>query len=288
VNGNSTQVRFSHATSSSQFTVRLRTDRIFLRTFSYFVRMLGMRDLARVGSQSQQQYGDAMQTLLQNLRFSMRMLRKNPGLTITVLLTLALGIGGNAAIFPVDYATLLAPLPYPHPEQIVMVWSKIKTYHNGVSAGDFTDWKRQATVFSDLDAWTGAAFNIATKDQPEYMQGTRATTGWFRVMANPIQFGRGFLPEEGVAGHEHVVVLNNKLWKRLGSDPNMIDKKMQLDGEPYTVVGVMATGPPDKGMSAHPESPTSKYRRISSSHEIVGWRLRLLRRPFALSKNASG
>jgi len=188
-----------------------------------------------------------MQTLLQNLRFSLRMLRKNPGLTITILLTLALGIGANTAIFTVDYATLLAPLPYPHPEQIVMVWSKIQTYHNGVSAGDFTDWKRQASVFSDLDAWTGAAFNIATKDQPEYMQGTRATTGWFRIMANPILLGRGFLPEEGVAGHEHVVVLNNKLWKRLGSDPNIIGTKMQLDGEPYTVVGVMAPGPADKG-----------------------------------------
>ena len=188
-----------------------------------------------------------MQTLLQNLRFSLRMLRKNPGLTITVLLTLALGIGANTAIFTVDYATLLAPLPYPHPEQIVMVWSKIKTYHNGVSAGDFTDWRRQATAFAELDAWTGAAFNIATKDQPDYVQGTRATTGWFRVMANPILMGRGFLPEEGIAGHEHVVVLNNKFWKRLGSDPNIIGKKMQLDGEPYTVVGVMAPGPADKG-----------------------------------------
>jgi putative ABC transport system permease protein len=188
-----------------------------------------------------------MQTLLQNLRYSLRVLLKNPGLTITVLLTLALGIGANTAIFTVDYATLLAPLPYPHPEQIVMVWSKIKTYHNGVSAGDFTDWKRQATAFSELDAWTGAAFNIATKDQPEYVQGTRATTGWFREMANPFLMGRGFLPEEGVAGHDHVVVLNNKFWKRLGSDPNIIGKKIQVDGEPYTVVGVMAPGPEDKG-----------------------------------------
>ncbi len=188
-----------------------------------------------------------MQTLLQNLRFSLRMLRKNPGLTITVLLTLALGIGANTAIFTVDYATLLAPLPYPNPDQIVMVWSKIKTYHNGVSAGDFTDWKRQATAFSDLDAWTGAAFNIATHDQPEFVDGTRATTGWFREMATPMMFGRGFLPEEGVAGHEHVVVLNNKFWKRLGSNPKIIGTKIQLDGEPYTVIGVLAPGPQDKG-----------------------------------------
>jgi putative ABC transport system permease protein len=190
-----------------------------------------------------------MQTLLQNVRYSLRVLRKNPGLTITVLLTLALGIGANTAIFTVDYATLLAPLPYPHPEQIVMVWSKIKTYHNGVSAGDFTDWKRQATAFSELDAWTGASFNIATHDQPEYMEGTRATTGFLRVLGSSFQHGRGFLPEEGVAGGEHVVVLTNKMWKRLGSDPKIIGTKMQLDGEPYTVIGVMSPGPWDKGHS---------------------------------------
>jgi putative ABC transport system permease protein len=190
-----------------------------------------------------------MQTLLQNVRYTLRVLLKNPGLMITVLLTLALGIGANTAIFTVDYATLLAALPYPNPDQIVIVWSKIKTYHNGVSAGDFTDWKRQATVFSDLDAWTGAAFNIATHDQPEYVDGTRATTGYFRVFGNRFQYGRGFLPEEGVAGREHVVVLTNKMWKRLGSDPNIVGTKMQLDGEPYTVVGVLAPGPADKGRS---------------------------------------
>jgi putative ABC transport system permease protein len=187
-----------------------------------------------------------MQTLLQNIRYSLRVLRKNPGLTLTVLLTLALGIGANTAIFTVDYATLLAPLPYPQPDQLVMVWSKIKTYHNGVSAGDFTDWKRQSTAFSDLDAWTGGAFNIATHDQPEYIQGTRATTGLFRLMGNKMILGRGFLPEEGVAGRDHVVVLTNKYWKRLGADPKIVGTKMQLDGEPYTVVGVQAAGPSDK------------------------------------------
>ena len=190
-----------------------------------------------------------MQTLLQNVRYSLRVLLKNTGLTITVLLTLALGIGANTAIFTVDYATLLAPMPYPEPDQIVMVWSKIKTYHNGVSAGDYTDWKRQAAVFSDLDAWTGGAFNIATHDQPEYVDGTRATTGIFRVMGNKFLYGRGFLPEEGVAGRDHVVVLTNKMWKHLGANPNIVGTKMQLDGEPYTIVGVLAPGPADKARS---------------------------------------
>ncbi len=86
-----------------------------------------------------------MQTLLQNLRFSLRLLGRNPGLTITILLTVALGIGANTAIFTVDYATLLAPLPFPHPNQLVMVWSSIQGNRNGVSAGDFTDWKQQNT-----------------------------------------------------------------------------------------------------------------------------------------------
>src|ERR1700680_4535574 len=108
-----------------------------------------------------------MQTLLQNLRFSLRMLGRNPGMTITILLTLALGIGANTAIFTVDYATLLAPLPYPQPDKIVMVWSKIQNFHNGVAAGDFLDWKQQSTTFQDLCAWTGGTYNLATKDQPE-------------------------------------------------------------------------------------------------------------------------
>src|SRR5215472_17165345 len=116
-----------------------------------------------------------MDKLLQNLRFSLRMLERNPGLTATVLLTFALGIGANTAIFTVDYATLLAPLPYPQPDQTVMVWSKIQGFHNGVSAGDYLDWKAQSTSFQSLDAWTGGSFNIATKDQPEFVPGNSVT-----------------------------------------------------------------------------------------------------------------
>ena len=146
------------------------------------------------GFQSRNNLGGAMQTLLQNLRFSLRMLRKNPGLTITVLLTLALGIGANTAIFTVDYATLLAPMPYPHSNQLVVVWSKIQGFHNGVSAGDYTDWKRQSTSFEDLNAWTGGSFNIATKDQPENIDGRRTTPGFYRMLGIPFFMGRDFLP----------------------------------------------------------------------------------------------
>ncbi len=190
-----------------------------------------------------------MQTLLQNLRFSLRMLAKNPGLTATVLLTLALGIGANTAIFTVDYATLLAPMPYPEPDQLVMVWSKIKTYHNSVSAGDFTDWKRLNTTFQDMNAFTGNRFNIATKDQPELIQGSLVTAGFLRMMGQSFTLGRGFLPEEGVEGKNHVVVLTHKLWLKLGANPNIIGTTMPMDGEPYTVIGVLAPGPEDRNDS---------------------------------------
>jgi putative ABC transport system permease protein len=161
-----------------------------------------------------------MQSLVQNLRYSLRRLYKNPGLTFTVLLSLALGIGANTAIFTVGYATLLAPLPYPRPDQLVIVWSKIQSIHNGVSAGDFTDWKQQSTSFQDLNAWTDGAFNIATHDQPEFINGDRLTVGFYRMQGNEFYLGRDFLPEEGQAGKDHVVILKHKLWKRLGATPS--------------------------------------------------------------------
>ncbi|HEY6290310.1 MAG TPA: ABC transporter permease [Terriglobia bacterium] len=183
-----------------------------------------------------------MQTLLQNLRFSLRMLGRNPGMTITVLLTLALGIGANTAIFTVDYATLLAPLPYPEPNQLVIVWSKIQTFHNSVSAGDFTDWKQQSTAFQDLCAWTGKSFNIATQNQPEYLEARQTTPGMLRMMGEPMLLGRDLLPEEGVEGKNHVVVLTHKLWAKMGANPHIIGTTLRLDGEPYTVVGVQRAG----------------------------------------------
>jgi predicted permease len=190
-----------------------------------------------------------MQTLLQNLRYSLRTLGRNPGLTITVLLTLALGIGANTAIFTVDYATLLAPLPYPKPDQLVMVWSKIQTFRNGVSAGDYLDWKRQSTVFQDLNAWTGTSFNVATKEQPEYIEATQTTVGWLRMQGEPLLLGRYFLSEEGVVGRDHVVILTHKLWEKLGGNRNIVGTTMRLNGEPYTVVGVQRPGTYDHAQS---------------------------------------
>lgn len=190
-----------------------------------------------------------MPNLLRNIRHTVRMLWKNPGLTFTVLFTLALGIGANTAIFTVDYATLLAPLPYPNPDQLVVVWSKIKTFHNGISAGDFTDWQRQNSTFQALNAFTGGSFNIASKDQPENIDGTQVTPGYYKMLGRPFFLGRDFLPEEGVDGKSHVVILTHKLWSHLGADTKLVGHSIQINGEPYTVVGVLEPGLFDRGRS---------------------------------------
>lgn len=187
-----------------------------------------------------------MRNPLQHLRFCLRMLAKSPGLTLTVVLTLALGIGATTAIYSVVYATLIAPLPYPDPDQLVIVWSKIQGGRNGVSAGDFLDWKQQSTVFQDLAAFSGTSFNMAGKETPEMVRAQYATPGMYRMMGVPIHLGRGFLPEEGVAGKDQVVILANRLWKRLGADPHIVGKQIMLDQKPYTVVGVFGPGEPDR------------------------------------------
>lgn len=187
-----------------------------------------------------------MGTLTQNLRYALRQLLKSPGFTLTAVLTLALGIGATTAIYTVVYATFIAPMPYPEPKQLVMVWSWIQGGRNGVSAGDFTDWKQQSHVFQDLIANSGTSFNLAGKEAPEMVQGQFGTPGMYRMMGIPFQFGRDFLPEEGVAGKEDVVTISNKLWKHLGADPHILGKSISLDQRPYTVVGVWGPGQPDR------------------------------------------
>ena len=186
--------------------------------------------------------------MLQNVRYSLRSMRKNLALTVAILLTLALGVGANTAIFTVDYATLLEPLPYPQPNQLMMVWSKIQGHRNGISAGDYLDWKRENAAFQDINAWTGDTFNMATAEQPDRVNARVVTPGYFRMLGLPLFLGRGFLPEEGQPGRDHEVILAHKMWKRLGSDPHIIGKPLTLNSAPYTVVGVLPEGFFDRGM----------------------------------------
>ncbi len=188
-----------------------------------------------------------MMNLARNIRFGLRLLAKNLGFTCVALLALTLGIGANTAIFTVVYATLLAPLPYPNPDQLVIVWSKINGNRNGVSAGDFLDWKQQSTVFQDLCAWTGGNYSLSTSDHPEMIQTRLTTPGFNNMVGTPFFLGRDILPEEGVVGRDRVVVMTHRLWvERFGSDREIIGKPIRLNGEPYTVVGVLAAGQPDR------------------------------------------
>src|SRR5260370_1273878 len=156
-----------------------------------------------------------MTNLIKHLRYALRQLRKSPGFTAVAVMTLALGIGATTAIYTVLYATFLAPMPYPNADQLVMVWSKIGGGRDAVSAADFLDWKRQGTVFQDLNAWSGRSFNLGNAQNPEQVDGHVITPGWFKMQGFHFFLGSDFLPEEGEPGRDHVVILMHNLWERI-------------------------------------------------------------------------
>jgi putative ABC transport system permease protein len=188
-----------------------------------------------------------VETLVTDIWFGLRILRKNPGFAAVAVLTLALGIGANSAIFSVVYGGLLAPLPLPHPEQLVMVWSRVNGHNSPVSPGDYLDWKQQNSVFQDIVGWDGTTLNLSAGGRPEAVQTRYMTPGFFRMQGIPTFLGRDFLREEGEVGKEHVVILTHRLWQeRFGSDANILGMEVRLNGERYTVVGVLAEGMPDR------------------------------------------
>src|SRR5229473_476506 len=188
-----------------------------------------------------------MANFARNVRFGLRLLLKNLGFTSVALLALILGIGANTAIFSVVYATLLSPMPYPNPDQLVIIWSKINGDRNGVSAGDFLDWKSQSTVFQSICAWTGGNYTLSNSDHSELIQTRLTTPGFNDMVGTPFFLGRDFLPEEGQVGKDRVVIMTHRLWQeRFGSDRDIVGKPVRLNGERYTVVGVLAAGQPDR------------------------------------------
>jgi putative ABC transport system permease protein len=183
-----------------------------------------------------------MGAVKQNISFAIRTLFKNKGFTITAVLTLALGIGATTAIFSVVYA-VFEPMPYPKPDQLVMVWAKMPAGRNSVPAGDFLEWKRRSTSFQDMNAWVQTSFNVATEDRPERVNGARCTPGRFAMEGLPFFLGRNFLPEEGEPGRDHVVILSNRAWsKYFNSNRELVGKDIRMNGEPYTVVGILPPG----------------------------------------------
>ena len=180
--------------------------------------------------------------LTQDIRFALRVLAKNPAFTIIAVIALALGIGANSAIFSVVDAVLLRPLPFKHPEQLVMLWENAA--HQGFpkntpSPANFLDWQKQAQSFTGIAAMAERSFNLTGVGEPERLEGRRVSANLFELLGVPAMLGRTFVPEDDKPG-THVVLLSYSLWqRRFGSDPAVIGRALTLNGESYTVVGVM-------------------------------------------------
>ena len=193
-----------------------------------------------------------MNTLIQDLSYGFRMLMKHRGVTAIAVLTLALGIGANTAIFSVVNAVLLNPLPYKDPDRLVSLWENVPTHGRWRAApANFFDWKKQNTVFEDVVAFGGAAMTLTGDGEPEQLHGARVSSGYFAVVGVEPVLGRSFTNDEHEPGKGQVVILGHSLWqRRYGSDTNIVGRNLILDGAGYTVVGVMPPG-------IHPVRPTT-------------------------------
>ena len=174
--------------------------------------------------------------------FGVRALRKNPAFTAVAVLTLALGIGANTAIFSFVDAVLLKPLPYPHPERIVSVWEKnaagFRT--NFISTLNFLDWKQQSRCFQFLSAVASDTMTLTGPGTPQELNVQRVSASYFKVLDVGVTLGRTFAASEEQVGNDQEVVLSNRIWQSLfGGDPNVIGRKITLDAKSYTVIGVL-------------------------------------------------
>src|SRR6185436_7422210 len=188
-----------------------------------------------------------MPTLLQDFRFAIRMLLKNPGFTAVAVLTLALGIGANTAIFSVVSSVLLRPLPCKDPDRLVTVWERSvkKGYEmNHAGAATFLDWKAQSTVFESMAAFgIEEGLSLTGDHEPERINAVPVSANLFEVLGVNPTLGRTFRVEEETPGGDQVVILSHGLWqRRFGSDPNLLDKTILLDGRSYLVIGIMPPG----------------------------------------------
>ena len=177
-------------------------------------------------------------------RHAFRTLRRQPTFVCVALLTLALGIGANTAIFSVIRAVVLNPLPYGHPEQIAVLWEvNPDGVADRVSVPTFDDWTRDAHTFSALAAYRRVDFTFAGAGDPESVAGVRATSGLFDVLEARARLGRVFTAEESAFGAPRVAVVSHGFWQRaLGSSDRAVGSTIHLDAEPYTVVGIMPAG----------------------------------------------
>jgi putative ABC transport system permease protein len=194
-----------------------------------------------------------MDTLQGDIRYAIRSLLKRPAFTAIAVITLALGIGANTAIFSVINAVLLRPLPYRDAELIVTVWqssARARVSRNDVSPANFLDWQEQSRSFESMAGIEPFGFSLIGNGEPERFQAWLVTAGFFETLGTNSFRGRTFSSQDYQPGNERVVVVSYGLWqRRFGSDQNLVGQKLTLNGQPYTVIGIMPREfqfPPDR------------------------------------------
>jgi len=190
-----------------------------------------------------------VETLLQDLRYSCRLMLKKPGFTLVVVIALSLGIGANTAIFSVVNAVLLRPLPYRKPDRLVRVWEKDErssqpgSDQSSVSPANFIDWRNQSQTLAEMAAFGVGSVALAGRDEPEQVSASNASATLFPLLGVEPMLGRIFIPEEEQPGHNTVVLIGHSLWqRRFGSDANLVGQTLMLDNRTFTVVGIMPPG----------------------------------------------
>jgi putative ABC transport system permease protein len=187
-----------------------------------------------------------MGTILANLSYAARSLRKSPGFTSVAVLTLALGIGANSAVFSLINAVLLRPLPYPEPDRLVLVWESAPFFglHDSpVAPANYVDWRARSHSFAEMGALEDRSFRLTGEGSPEILQGGLVTAGFLRALGSRVALGRGFRDEEDRPGADRVVVISDAFWRaRFNGDPRVLGKTLTLNDEKHTIVGVLAPG----------------------------------------------
>jgi putative ABC transport system permease protein len=185
-----------------------------------------------------------MEILLKDIRYAVRGLLKRPGFTVVAIITLALGIGANTAIFSVVNAVVLRPLPYAEPDRLVTLWETMPgSDQRSVAPGNFDDWRTQNKTFQDLAATFYANFNLTSDGEPDRIDGATITSNLMSVLGVNAQLGRTFQAEDDQHQDRNVVLISDGLWRRrFGADPNVVGRNVTIDETPHTVVGVMAKG----------------------------------------------
>jgi len=204
--------------------------------------LIKLGGIDRVSEAYREQRGiPILETIAQDIRFALRGMRKNPGFTAVALLTLTLGIGANTALFSVVNGVLLNPLPYPNPEQLVILFGKTKQFeHASVSYPNYLDWEKQSHSFSSMAPFRGENFNVTGQDEPERLQGYMISSSFFSTLGVSPILGRTISPQEDMAGGSPAALISEGLWKRrFGASPGVLGRTMVLNGTGYAIVGVI-------------------------------------------------